>query len=144
VKAERIFGAWWCSVKSNGLFTRCLLRSTLLHWLLIYIFWFIEAHASNFNQGPPYHSPLIPSISPSFFPPQCTLTAKNIINFMTDSVFSTWWVNIAFWKWPVPILNLQTEPLMEGNIGWEDTVSRVCECESMNGCNLMPVIFHVC
>lgn len=144
-KEKRDFGAWWCSVKSNGLFTHRLPRSTLLHWRLIYIFWFIEAHASYFNQGFPYHSPLIPSISLAailFFPPQCTLTAKNIISFMTDYVFSTWWVNIAFWKWPIPILNLQIDPL-----GWKAISAERTQSQGWvwpNDCNLMHAIFHVC
>lgn len=65
------------SGKSNGMFTHCLPASPPLHWLLIHIFWFIEARASHFNQGSFLsHGPLIPSISlpaSPFFPPQCTL-----------------------------------------------------------------------
>lgn len=79
----RHFGAWWCSVKSNGLFTHRLPRSTLLHWLLIYIFWFIEAHASYFNQGSPYQAPLIPSISLTaiLFSPTMHINSKKYNQF---------------------------------------------------------------
>lgn len=77
-----------------------------------------------------------------FFPPQCTLKAKTIISFMTDYVFSTWWVNIAFYKWSVSILNLQIDPLGWKAISAERTQSQGCVW--LNGGNLIPAIFHVC
>lgn len=76
VSEEKHFGAWWCSVKSNGLFPCCLLSSTLLHWDLIHVFWFTEEQTSYFNQAPLFQCPLFPS--------QKTLTTKTVIIFMTE------------------------------------------------------------
>lgn len=120
------------------MFTHRLPASPPLHWLLIHIFWFIEARASHFNQGSFLsHGPLIPSISlpaSPFFPPQCTLKGgrereseeekKNIISFMTDYVFSTWWVNTGFYKWSVSVLNLPTDPSGWKAISTERTKSQ--------------------
>lgn len=82
-RGESDFWASWGSVKSNELFTHRLPRSTLLHWLLIYIFWFIEAHASYFNQGSPYHTPSSPSSHwlPTFFSPTMHINSKKYNQF---------------------------------------------------------------
>lgn len=127
----RDFGAWWCSVKSNGLFTHRLPRSTLLHWLLIYIFWFIEAHASYFNQGSPHHPPPSHWLTIPFSPTMHINSKKYNQFYDRLCFFSTWWVNIAFWKWPVHIVNLQIDPLGWKAISAERTQSQGWACERM-------------